>query len=99
LEWTQTKSKIKHKLQQPKQIYLPAVCLKAKKKSMGVSVYALFVWLISHQPAAVLFSQNKAAITNQPAVHFSQNKPAPAIKPPAQRTGCQLPLMLGLAAR
>jgi hypothetical protein len=33
LEWTQTKSKIKHKLQQPKQIYLPAVCLKAKKKA------------------------------------------------------------------
>jgi hypothetical protein len=39
---------------------------------------ALFVWLISHQPA-VLFSQNKPAITNQPAVLFSQNKPAPAI--------------------
>jgi hypothetical protein len=39
---------------------------------------ALFVWLISHQPA-VLFSQNKSAITNQPAVLFSQNKPAPAI--------------------
>jgi hypothetical protein len=41
-------------------------------------VYALFVWLISHQPA-VLFSQNKPAITNQPAVFFSQNKPAPVI--------------------
>jgi hypothetical protein len=79
---------------------IPPCCLpQGKKKSMGASVYALFVWLISHQPAAVLFSQNKAAITNQPAVHFSQNKPAPAIKPPAQRTGCQLPLMLGLAAR
>jgi hypothetical protein len=39
---------------------------------------ALFVWLISHQPA-VLFSQNKSAITNQSAVLFSQNKPAPAI--------------------
>jgi hypothetical protein len=38
----------------------------------------LFVWLISHQPA-VLFSQNKPAITNQSAVHFSQNKPAPII--------------------
>jgi hypothetical protein len=39
---------------------------------------ALFVRLISHQPA-VLFSQNKPATTNQPAVFFSQNKPAPAI--------------------
>jgi hypothetical protein len=38
----------------------------------------LFVWLTSHQPA-VLFSQNKPAISNQPAVLFSQNKSAPAI--------------------
>jgi hypothetical protein len=35
--------------------------------------FALFVWLISHQPA-VFFSQNK-----QQAVLFSQNKSAPAI--------------------
>jgi hypothetical protein len=40
--------------------------------------YALFAWLISHQPA-VLFSQNKPAMSNQPAVLFSQNKSAPAI--------------------
>jgi hypothetical protein len=39
---------------------------------------ALFVWLISHQPA-VLFSQNKPATSNQPAVLFFQNKSAPAI--------------------
>jgi hypothetical protein len=39
---------------------------------------ALFVWLISYQPA-VLFSQNKPATNNQPAVLFAQNKPAPAI--------------------
>jgi hypothetical protein len=39
---------------------------------------ALFVWLISHQPA-VLFSQNKSATNNQPAVLFSQNISAPAI--------------------
>jgi hypothetical protein len=39
---------------------------------------ALFVWLISHQPA-VLFSQNKPATNNRPAVLFSQNKSAPAI--------------------
>jgi hypothetical protein len=39
---------------------------------------ALFAWLISHQPA-VLFSQNKPATSNQPAVLFSQNKLAPAI--------------------
>jgi hypothetical protein len=41
-------------------------------------MYAMFVWLISHQPA-VLFSQNKTVISNQPAVLFSQNKPAPTI--------------------
>jgi hypothetical protein len=34
--------------------------------------------LISHQPA-VLFSQNKPATSNQPAVLFSQNKSASAI--------------------
>jgi hypothetical protein len=38
----------------------------------------LFAWLISHQPA-VLFSQNKPATNNQPAVLFSQNKTAPVI--------------------
>jgi hypothetical protein len=42
------------------------------------STNALFAWLISHQPA-VLFSQNKPATSNQPTVLFSQNKPAPAI--------------------
>jgi hypothetical protein len=47
-------------------------------KAQAEKFNALFVWLISHQPA-VLFSQNKLAITNQPAVLFSQNKPAPAI--------------------
>jgi hypothetical protein len=45
---------------------------------LGIKSCALFVWLISHQPA-VLFSQNKPAISNQPAVLYSQNKPAPAI--------------------
>jgi hypothetical protein len=45
------------------------------KKSRNL---ALFVWLISHQPA-VLFSQKKSAISNQPTVLFSQNKSAPAI--------------------
>jgi hypothetical protein len=43
----------------------------------SLNTFALFVWLISHQPA-VLFSQTKPAITNQPAVLFSQNKPVPA---------------------
>jgi hypothetical protein len=42
---------------------------------------SLFAWLISHQPA-VLFSQNKPATSNQPAVLFSQNKPATAISHP-----------------
>jgi hypothetical protein len=41
-------------------------------------IYSLFARLISHQPA-VLFSQNKPATSNLPAVLFSQNKPAPAI--------------------
>jgi hypothetical protein len=41
-------------------------------------VNALFVWLISHQPA-VLFFQNKPATSNQPTILFSQNKSAPAI--------------------
>jgi hypothetical protein len=36
----------------------------------------MFVWLISHQPA-VFFSQNKPATSNQPVVLFSQNKSAP----------------------
>jgi hypothetical protein len=33
----------------------------------------MFVWLINHQPA-VFFSQNKPATSNQPAVLLSQNK-------------------------
>jgi hypothetical protein len=53
-------------------------------------VYALFAWLISHQPA-VLFSQNKSAISNQPTVLFSQNKSAPAIS--HQPTEQALPFM------
>jgi hypothetical protein len=44
----------------------------------ATSTISLFAWLISHQPA-VLFSQNKPATSNQPAVLFSQNKSAPAI--------------------
>jgi hypothetical protein len=42
------------------------------------AAFALFAWLISHQPT-VLFSQNKSATSNQPTVLFTQNKPAPAI--------------------
>jgi hypothetical protein len=49
-----------------------------KQPTRRHKAYALFVWLISHQPA-VLFSQNKPATSNQPAVLFSQNKSAPAI--------------------
>jgi hypothetical protein len=56
----------------------------SRKESPGATIFdfrslnTLFAWLISHQPA-VLFSQNKPAISNQTAVLFSQNKPAPAI--------------------
>jgi hypothetical protein len=55
----------------------------------GAGSSALFVWLISHQPA-VLFSQNKPATSNQPAVLFSHNKSAPAIshQPNEQAAGC-----------
>jgi hypothetical protein len=50
--------------------------------------FALFVWLISHQPA-VLFSQNKPAINNQPALLFSQNKSTPAIShQPNKQAAC-----------
>jgi hypothetical protein len=34
-------------------------------KNGTTKVYALFAWLISHQPT-VLFSQNKPATSNQP---------------------------------
>jgi hypothetical protein len=44
---------------------------------VGLGSCALFVWLISHQPA-VLFFRNKSAINNQPTIFFSQNKSAPA---------------------
>jgi hypothetical protein len=46
-----------------------------------IYIIALFVWLISHQPA-VLFSQDKSAISNQPTILFSQNKPEPATSQP-----------------
>jgi hypothetical protein len=48
-----------------------------KRLKLSSTQVALFVWLISHQPA-VLSSQNKPATNNQPAVLFSQNKSAPA---------------------
>jgi hypothetical protein len=48
------------------------------RKNLPEVIYSLFVRLISHQPA-VFFSQNKPATSNQPAVLFSQNKSAPAI--------------------
>jgi hypothetical protein len=51
-------------------------------------IISLFVRLISHQPA-VLFSQKKPAINNQPAVLFSQNKSAPAIShQPNEQAAC-----------
>jgi hypothetical protein len=40
-----------------------------------VNFINLFIRLISNQPA-VLFSQNRPATSNQPAVLFSQNKSA-----------------------
>jgi hypothetical protein len=52
--------------------------LLSSEQRTWTATLAMFVWLISHQPA-VLFSQNKPAISNQPAVLFSHNKSAPAI--------------------
>jgi hypothetical protein len=49
--------------------------------------YALFAWLISHQPA-VLFSQNKSATNNQPAVLFLSAQTSISHQPPAKRTAC-----------
>jgi hypothetical protein len=43
-----------------------------------VNFINLFIRLISNQPA-VLFSQNRPATSNQPAVLFSYSKSAPAI--------------------
>jgi hypothetical protein len=43
-----------------------------------IALFALFAWLISHQPT-ILFSQTKPVTNNQSAVLFSQNKPTPAI--------------------
>jgi hypothetical protein len=55
---------------------------------LATSTFALFAWLISHQPT-VLFSQNKSATSNQPAVLFSHNKPAPAIShQPTEQAAC-----------
>jgi hypothetical protein len=49
-----------------------------KSTVTNVSIRGVFVRLISHQPA-VLFSQNKPATSNQPTVLFSHNKSTPAI--------------------
>jgi hypothetical protein len=49
---------------------------------------ALFVWLISHQPA-VFFSHNKPTISNQPTVLISQTT-STSHQPPAKRTGCKM---------
>jgi hypothetical protein len=57
----------------------PCSCsLSASTAEVLSAILGLFVRLISHQPA-VLFSQNKPATSNQPAVLFSQNKSASAI--------------------
>jgi hypothetical protein len=53
----------------------------------------LFVWLISHQPA-VRFSQNKPATSNQPAVLFSHNKSAPAINHQPNEQAASFPISI-----
>jgi hypothetical protein len=49
-----------------------------RKPTLWTFNLSLFARFISHQPA-VLFSQNKPATSNQPAVLFSHSKSAPAI--------------------
>jgi hypothetical protein len=62
-------------LAQLRELFSEELC---KRKKNSSHEDALFVWLISHQPA-LLFSQNKPATSKQPAVFSSQNKSAPAI--------------------
>jgi hypothetical protein len=50
-----------------------------------VPTLALFTWFISRQ-AAVLFSQNKPAIRNQPSVFFSPEQTSISHQPPAKQT-------------
>jgi hypothetical protein len=59
-------------------------------------VVSLFVWIISHQPA-VLFSQNKPATGNEPTVLFSQNKSTSAISHPRARSTLPFHLFLCLS--
>jgi hypothetical protein len=59
-------------------LYIATKSAHASVPRSTIPINSLFVRLISHQPA-VLFSQNKPATSNQPAVLFSQNKSAPAI--------------------
>jgi hypothetical protein len=68
-----------------------ALYMPLSEQAFKQAVNALFVWLISHQPA-VLFSQNKPATSNQPAVLFSHNKSAPTIShQPNEQAACLLP--------
>jgi hypothetical protein len=71
-----------------------SVCATRHLMAWGAS--ALFIWLISHQPA-VLLSQNKPATNNQPIVVFSQNKPASAIshQPNEQAEGLRWSTRIG----
>jgi hypothetical protein len=59
--------------------------------SLAVALdFALFAWLISHQPT-VLFSQNKPATSNQPEPASStllSEQTSTSHQPPANRTGC-----------
>jgi hypothetical protein len=49
---------------------IPARTTIVTTQSTGAASIAPFAWLINHQPT-ILFSQNKPAISNQPAVLFS----------------------------
>jgi hypothetical protein len=49
-------------------------------------------------PAAVFFSHNKPATSNQPAVLFSQNKSAPAISHQPNEQAAAIPSSSGTSA-
>jgi hypothetical protein len=56
----------------------PATEIEEQTSQLKKNHGIMFAWLISHEPA-VLFSQNKPATSNKPTILFSQNKPTPVI--------------------
>jgi hypothetical protein len=66
---------------------IPRILEEDPMNPSGPGAFALFAWLISHQPA-VFFSHNKPATSNEPTLLFSQNKPSPATSQPNRLFVC-----------